>query len=38
MLDVLVVAGTSAHADKLTGLSDVIVVDNEIVSLRYEGT
>ena len=38
MLFVLAVAGTSAQADKLTGLADVTVVNGEIISLRYEGT
>jgi hypothetical protein len=37
MLLGLAVAGSSAHADKLTGLSDVTVVDGEIISLRFEG-
>ena len=38
VLFVLAVAGTSAHADTLTGLADVTVVNGEIISLRYEGT
>jgi hypothetical protein len=32
------VVSTSAHADKLSGLSDVTVVDGEIISFRHEGT
>ncbi|MBL7187383.1 MAG: hypothetical protein ISS70_13765 [Phycisphaerae bacterium] len=35
---VLAAASTSAHADKLTGLADVTVVDGEIISFRHEGT
>ena len=38
MLFVVAVAGASAHADELIRLSDVTVVDNEIVSIRFEGT
>ena len=38
MLLVLAAAGTSAHADRLTGLADVTVVDGEIISFRHEGT
>ena len=37
MLLVTALVGTSARADKLTGLSDVTVVDGEIISFRYEG-
>jgi len=37
MLFVVAVVCTSAHADKLTGLADVTVVDGEIISFRYEG-
>ncbi|MEJ2705839.1 MAG: hypothetical protein P8Z79_25655, partial [Sedimentisphaerales bacterium] len=38
MLLVSVVAATSVRADELTGLSDVTVVDGEVISLRYGGT
>ena len=38
MLFVVAVAGASAHADELIRLSDVTVEDNEIVSIRFEGT
>ncbi|KPK37600.1 MAG: hypothetical protein AMJ65_14215 [Phycisphaerae bacterium SG8_4] len=37
MLLVPAVVITSARADKLTGLSDVTVVDGEIISFRHEG-
>ncbi|MHC4510898.1 MAG: hypothetical protein ACYTAO_18405, partial [Planctomycetota bacterium] len=37
MLLVPALVSTSAHADKLTGFSDVTVVDGAIVSLRYDG-
>ncbi len=37
MLLVLAVASTPASADRLTGLSDVTVVDDELISFRYEG-
>ena len=35
---VLVVVSASAYADKLTRMSDVTVVDGEIISFRHEGT
>lgn len=35
---VLAMVTAAAHADTLTGLADVTVVDGAIVSLRYEGT
>jgi len=35
---VAVLVTTSAHADKLSGLADVTVVNDAIVSLRYGGT
>jgi len=35
---VLTLVTTSAHADKLSGLADVTVVNDAIVSLRYAGT
>jgi len=38
VLFVLAIVTTSAHADKLSGLADVTVVDDAIVSFRYEGT
>jgi len=38
VLFVVGVVSTSAHADKLSGLSDVTVVDGEIISFRHEGT
>jgi len=38
ILFVLAIVTTSAHADKLSGLADVTVVDDAIVSFRYEGT
>ena len=38
MLFVVAVAGASAHADELIRLSEVTVADNEIVSIRFEGT
>ncbi len=38
VLFVLAIATTSAHADTLSKLSDVTVVDDAIVSFRYAGT
>ncbi|MFH1716193.1 MAG: hypothetical protein ABIF19_02485, partial [Planctomycetota bacterium] len=37
MLLVLAVVSTSANADKLTGMSDVTVVDGQIISFRHDG-
>jgi len=37
MLLLLAVVSASANADKLTGMSDVTVVDGEIISFRHEG-
>ncbi|MHC4581813.1 MAG: hypothetical protein ACYS14_10175 [Planctomycetota bacterium] len=37
MLLVAAIIGTSARADKLTGLADVTVVDGEIISFRHDG-
>jgi hypothetical protein len=34
----LAIIAASAHADKLTGMADVTVVDGEIISFRHEGT
>ena len=38
VLFVLAIVTTAAHADKLSGLADVTVVDDAIVSFRYAGT
>jgi len=37
ILILLAVVCTSAYADKLTGMSDVTVVDGEIISFRHDG-
>lgn len=37
MLFVPAVVGTSAFADELVGLADITVVNDELISLRYEG-